>query len=252
MILLAALVAIGQPPRALDVSTVKIGAPAAVVELDLGKLKGELREIGWSPDDSQLYVQTGEGPAASPKLHHYTVSRDGGAVAALDAPPPWAEEYWAFKSDRSAPGLGYLMIDISQKQEIVKAGTGYAGALDREAATPGAAATGNIEGMAKANDQNQKANVVRLSIFGETISEFVNERPIPGLYFGWGPSASGALAFADPDGRLLLLDQNRHKQAVAGAKGALLPAWSRDGGRLAWAQRTGRRKFALMVAAVER
>jgi len=39
---------------------------------------------------------------------------------------------------------------------------------------------------------------------------------------------------------------------VAGAKDAVLPAWTRDGSRLAWAQKTGRRKYALVAAAVSR
>jgi hypothetical protein len=37
---------------------------------------------------------------------------------------------------------------------------------------------------------------------------------------------------------------------VSGAKNAILPAWSTDGSRLAWAQKTARRKYALVVARV--
>jgi len=46
----------GTPPDAFDVATLKIGAPTAVVELDMGRLKGDLRQIGWSPDGEWLYV----------------------------------------------------------------------------------------------------------------------------------------------------------------------------------------------------
>jgi hypothetical protein len=52
--------------------------------------------------------------------------------------------------------------------------------------------------------------------------------------FSWGPEASGAIAFVDSNGRLVLLDQHKHKQTVQGVKDGLLPAWSTDGARLAW------------------
>jgi hypothetical protein len=70
--------------------------------------------------------------------------------------------------------------------------------------------------------------------------------------FGWGPEKSGAIAFTDRDGRLILLDQQKHKKTVAGARSAELPAWTLDGARLAWVQRSGRKKFTLLYANVER
>jgi hypothetical protein len=45
------------------------------------------------------------------------------------------------------------------------------------------------------------------------------------------------------DGLLILLDQHKHKQVVPGVKNARLPAWSTDGARLAWVQKSGRRKY---------
>jgi hypothetical protein len=66
---------------------------------------------------------------------------------------------------------------------------------------------------------------------------------------------SGALdvsTLTDRDGRLFLFDRNKHKESVSGAKNALLPAWSTDGSRLAWVQRSGRRKHTLVVADVSR
>src|SRR5262245_3513719 len=237
--------------KAIDVSALTIGAPATIAELDLGKLKGDLREIGWSPDGTRLYIQTAEGNPQSPKLHHYWVALEGGAVLGIDAQPDWAQQYWAFKSDRSAPGMGWLMIDLEQKLETLKVGTGQAGALDREAGGLGGN-VGNIETLAKGNDQNQKQNVMRLKLLDETVSEFVNERPIPGLMFSWGPERSGAIAFTDRDGRLMLLDQQKHKRTIGAAKDATLPARSTDGTRLAWAQKTGRRKVTLVYATVSR
>jgi len=253
-LLVLRLATLAQSPfaTAADVTTLAVGQPSPVVELDLGKLKGELRQLAWSPDGGTLYIQTAEGSATAPKLRHYTVALTGGAVLSVDRQPDWANVYWAYKSDRAAPGIGSLLIDFEQKYETLKVGTGQAGALDREA---GAAAgnggnLGNIESMSKANDQNQKQLVARLTLFGETISEFVNETPIPGLMFSWGPEKSGTIAYTDRDGRLHLMDQKKHKRSVAGAKDALLPAWSIDGTRIAWAQKTGRKKYSLMYATV--
>src|SRR5262249_55801277 len=95
-----------QTSGALDVSSLKVTAPVAVAELDLGKLKGDLRQIGWSPDRSELYVQTADGNPSSPNLHHYVVAVAGGPVTPVTSVPPWADDYWRYKSDRFAPGVG--------------------------------------------------------------------------------------------------------------------------------------------------
>jgi hypothetical protein len=101
--------------------------------------------------------------------------------------------------------------------------------------------------------EGQYQNYARLTLLGEIISEFVNEMPIPGLMFGWGPAGSGAIAYTDREGgHLMLLDQHKHKQTVPGVKDALLPAWSTDGAKLAWARKSGRKKYALVWAPVSK
>ena len=101
--------------------------------------------------------------------------------------------------------------------------------------------------------EGQHQNFARLTLLGETISEFVNQMPIPGLMFSWGPSGSGAIAYTDREfGHLTLLDQRKHKHTVSGVKDALLPAWSTDGTRLAWVQKSGRKKYTLVWAAVSK
>ena len=78
MISLVALLAVlsqaqAQMPAA-DVSTLKVSSPATIAELDLGKLKGELRQIGWMADGTAIYVQTSDPQRGGPdKLHHYIV-----------------------------------------------------------------------------------------------------------------------------------------------------------------------------------
>jgi len=225
---------------------VRVGAPLAVAELDLGKLKGELRELSWSRDGSQLYVKTAEGNPGSQKFRHYVIGVAGGAPLAIEQQPEWATDYWGFKSDRFAPGLRSLIIGFEQKQEKMKIGTGT-GRPGEQASGAAGTVPVDIEKTA----EGQFENYARLTFEGETISEFVNQMPIPGLMFSWGPTGSGAMAYTDREpGRLMLIDQHRHKQTISGVKDALLPAWSIDGTRLAWVQKAGRKKYTLMWAPV--
>jgi hypothetical protein len=249
-LLLMAIAGLGQPQALsgpLDVSALKIGVSTAVAEIDLGKIKGELRQLAWSPDDTQFYIQTADGDKADDIVHHYTVGVSGGALAPAPQQPGWAADYWRFKSDRSAPGLPDLMIDVKQTLEKIKIGTGSAGAADRTA--PGAdsvSSAGNVERAA----EGQRENVIRLVIFDEPVSVFVNQRVIPGLQFGWGPASSGAIAFVNESGHVVLLDRHRHTQTIAGVKDALLPAWTEDGSRIAFLEKSGRKKYTLMTAAI--
>ena len=238
----------GQTPgTAVDASAVTIGAPSTVTELDLSKLKGELRQLGWSRDGSELYVQTADGPEASEKLRHYIVPVVGGAARPVDSEPEWATDYWGFKSDRFAPGLRSLIIGFEQKQEKVKVGTG----TGRPGEQAGAAGGGPFPVDIEKTAEGQFQNYARLTFVGATISEFVNQKPIPGLMFSWGPVGSGAMAYTTRElGQLMLIDQHNRKQTVSGVKDALLPAWSTDGTRLAWVQKNGRRKYTLVWATV--
>jgi hypothetical protein len=238
----------GQTPPSIlvDVSTLKVAAPATVAELDLGKLKGELREVGWSSDGSELYIQTADGTPPSQKIRHYVVPVAGGAPKPVDAQPQWAIDYWTIKSDRFAPGLRSLMIDFEQKQEKMKVGTGSGRPGEQAGGSPGSTPV-DIEKTA----EGQWQNFARLTLLGEVVSEFLNQMPIPGLMFSWGPPGTGTIAYTDREqGHLMLLDRNKHKQTVSGVKDALLPAWSTDGTRLAWVQKSGRKKYALVWATV--
>jgi hypothetical protein len=232
-------ISLGQTPPSgpIDVATLKVGAPATVGELDLGKLKGDLRQLAWSADGTELYVQTADGDPGSEKLRHYIIPVAGGAPRGIDVPPAWATSFWTFKSDRSAPGIASLQIDVAQKTENVKVGTG--------SGRPGSGDVGKTA-------EGQHQSVVQLTLVGEVVGEFVNERPIPGLTFSWGPAMSGAIAYTTRDGELMFLDRSKHTQRVAGVKDALLPAWSTDGTRLAWVQKSGRRKYSLLWATVMR
>ncbi len=119
-----------QPSSSLDVSSLTIGTPTVVAQLEVGALKGELRRVAWSPDGSELALRTAEGDKPTDRVHFFTVATAGGPVVAVEREPDWATDYWAFKSDRSAPGLAGVMIDVQQTIENIKIGTGSAGAID--------------------------------------------------------------------------------------------------------------------------
>jgi hypothetical protein len=236
------------PTRPLDVSTLVIGTPVTVADIDTGKLKGALRQLAWSPDLTQFYLQTTDSDGPGGTVRHYLAAADGGAVVPAPSEPDWAIDYWRFKSDRYAPGLPSLVIGVDQKMEVMKVGTGSAGAIEggNRAGGDTVMSANNIDREA----QNQKQNVTRLTLLDETISEFVNQRVIPGLTFVWGPSGSGAIVFADSEGRLVFLDQHKHKRVMIGSKDAVLPAWTTDGTRVAFLQKAGRKKYHLVTVTI--
>jgi hypothetical protein len=231
----------------LDVSTLRIGPSAIVAELDLGKLKGQFRRVSWSPDATQLYVPTAEGMPPSEKLRHDVVDTAGGPVTPIDKEREWAAGSWTFKSDRYASGNPSLVIDVEQKLETVRIGTGSAGAADRASDGLGA---GNINLAANVERaaESRKQHVVRLTLLDRRVHQRAADSRTD---IRWGPRGTGAIAFTDR-GHLVLLDQQTHKQTVVGVKNALLPAWSSDGARIAYLQKTGRRTYRLMTAAVSK
>ena len=247
---LIALVFQGSPPaQPIDVSKLNIGPPAAAAKLDFGKVRGELRRLAWSDDGSQMFVQLVEEENNPEIVHDFVVALDGGAMQVVDREPEWAARYWAIKSDRFAPGIPATEIAIEQHApKGPRSNTGAAGSAPPTRFEPTNMAPDNVD---HSRHPNTEASV-RFVLYDQIISEFfANEPPAPGLWFGWGPRGSGAMAFVDGDGQLKLVDAQKHAVSVRGATDAMLPAWRSDGSQIAYLRKAGRAKYALVVVPVK-
>jgi Tol biopolymer transport system component len=75
---------------------------------------------------------------------------------------------------------------------------------------------------------------------------------VPGLTFGWSPKGVGLIAFADTSGKLSLMDRTGAVRRIDSTKAVTLPAWSMDGTKLAYLEKTARTTYALVIATVGR
>ncbi|MEW5982653.1 MAG: hypothetical protein AB1806_09815 [Acidobacteriota bacterium] len=252
-LMLALVLAAGQ----IDAASLTLSAPTAIVEIDVGKLKGDLVRLSWSPDGTQFYLQTSETDRRfNTRLRHFVLGLDGQPPKGTAQEPTWASLYWSKKSSQIAPGVPSLKIEVEQQRKLVSATSNPAGGSLARGDLPGSTtAAGTQTGMgledaARAAEQGQMANIVTLRLKGQVIGEFVNAPAIPGLTFSWGPAGTGLVAFADPDGRIVIMDGQGRVHKLSGPKSASLPAWTADGKRLAYLEKTGRNKFTLHVVDV--
>ena len=236
----------------VDVTKLTFSAPSTIATLEKNDIKGQPARLAWSADGSELYLQSIDGNFGLPPApqRHYVFDATTGKKRSAQGEPEWAAAYWAMKSDRAAPDLPSMQIDLTSETRVEKmVSTPMGGALAR-GGVGGDAGTGAGEAMSAAQNQTP-VPVHTMRLGGETIGEFVNTVIVPGLTFGWGPKGSKVIAFsAQRSGRVVVMDNTGKKHEVGGTKDALLPAWSPDGQRLAWIQRDGK-KYELKIARVE-
>jgi hypothetical protein len=261
MLLAAAILALLQPAAAADARAVSLAPAVPLVEIDTSKLKGDVAMLAWSPDGTELYLETVErdrqGAVRSTK--HYVISTAmistaSRAIKGVDLAPAWATPYWTWKSGQASPAMPTFKIAVDQRQETVHTtaavgdiAKGGGGSASGTGATPGT----SVEEAASISAASQVQQIWSLKVKTELIGEWTNEAVTPGTNFTWAPAPMRLLMYAKRDGGpLMVLDETGRKQALAGAKNATLPAWSGDGTKLAWLEKKDRKRFDLMIAGV--
>ena len=235
--LLLALVA-AFPQAAPRADALTFGAPRHVGTLE--KIKGEPIQIAWSPDSTQLYLQTGEktriGTFQNQK--QYLVNVSDGKVKGIDAPPEWATEYQAWKANKWAPGAHSFVIDISEEKRTQRAVNSPMGG---DLAKGGGASGTTSNDVIDATLASQVQHVITLRLKGEVVGEYVDMQFIPGYTFSWAPLSFGtAIAYGNAEGRLAVMDQQGGKKDVSTTSNVLIPAWSDSGKQIAYLQREGK------------
>jgi hypothetical protein len=221
-----------------DVSATKVSTPVKVCDVDLGQLNGSLRRLSWGPNSTSMHLQTVD---SSDHLFDYIVDLVTHDISIAFGEPARADEYWMHKSALVAPGVPSIKLEITESNRRTRPIPFTGGFTNGGAQTPD-----------PKNPIDAYEHEVTLRYLGHEIGNWINGTPMAGDTFGWGPPGSGALIYADGRGRLTFIDQAKHTRAVPGTKDALFPAWSIDGTHLAFLQKAGRRKFALMTATVDR
>src|SRR5436190_6888204 len=218
----------------IDIAAAAVAPPILICHLDMTVLRGEIRRLSWSPDGSYLHVQTIDRDA----LRDYIVTLPEGIVSLAFGEPEWAAQYWAMKSDLSAPGVPALKIEVIEDHQRTRPSPFL----------PNSSNAGQTIDQRNPNDTF--AIEVKLKLLGQEVGYFLNDVAFGGVTFGWGPPASGAIAFVDEKGRVGLFDREKHKRMVPNTKDATLPAWSPDGSRVAFVQKDSKRKYRLMMATI--
>jgi hypothetical protein len=242
-------------PHAIHVGVADPLAPVAIVELDMGKLKGEPWRLAWSPDSKEMYVQTVErdGHGAIKSTKHYVIALDSKSVKSADQEPGWASKYWLWKSGQSSPGAPSFKIKVEQRQETVRATAAPTGGDLARGGAADPTAGSSLGDVASAANQTQTLGIYALKLNDVTIGEWVNEAVVTGVNFGWAPAPNHMLAFTkrDASGPVTIVDDQGHRRDVPGSKAAILPAFSDDGMRLAWLARKDKKHFELTIGAVD-
>jgi len=166
--------------------------------------------------------------------------------------PSWAVAYFQWKSGQASPDDPSWKIDVTSEKKIQSAtAIPMGGDLARGGSVD---PTGGIsvESATAAIAQSGNVSVYSMTLTGEIVGYWENHPIVPGLTFGWAPRGVGLIAFADTSGKLALMDRSGKARRIDTTKAVTLPAWSVDGTRLAYLEKTGRTTYALIVATVAR
>ena len=245
-----ALASVVAPQGPSQAATMNFGAPRLVMALD--KIKGEPIQVGWSPDGTELYVETGTRTRIGTfeNQRHYLVTVAEGKIKSIDAAPQWATDYQTWKSNKWAPGVKTFAIEISEDKRTQRSVSAPMGGALAKGGESGAS-TGNMDAATDVALSSQVQHVITLRLKGETVGEYVDTQFVPGYTYGWAPPSFGtAIAYANQEGRLSVMDQQGARKSLPSASHVMIPAWSESGKQIAFVQHEGK-KFALYVTDVQ-
>ena len=230
---------------------VQVAAPSKAATIEL---KGEPTRLSWSTDGTQLAIQTSErddkGMTKNPRF--YLIAASDGKLSNAQASPDWADKYWAWKSNQYTPWQPSLGIDVKSDQKNVSSTSAPMGGALAKGGTSGDPNGGGTtaDEVTSHRLNTQTLTVVTLTLMGETVGYFEGVQFIPGYTFGWAPKELAAIVYVNQSGHLAVMDKDGKKQEVDGTRNVLLPAWSVDGTKVAFLQKTGKNKYDVYVAAV--
>ena len=253
-LVLTMVVALIQSAPMSNASAIALAPAAPVAEIDLGRLKGDLVMLAWSPDGTEFYLQTVERDrrGAVTATHHYIVKPGSKAEKGIDAQPAWAATYWTWKSGQASPAIGSFKIAVEERTDTKRAVAAVGDLAKGGGSADGRGIPGTSSEEATAvSAMTQVQHVFALRLRNEPIGEWINEPVRPGTNWSWAPAPHAMIVYTKRDGGpLILLDEQGRKQELAGAAKAMLPAWSNDGTKIAWLERKDRKTLDLMVAGV--
>jgi Tol biopolymer transport system component len=217
-------------------------------------MQGEPWRLAWSPDGSQLYVETvdRDGRGNVKATRGVVIAIASKAMKNVDQPSEWVGAYWRWKSGQASPAAPSFKIAVDQRQDVIRSTAAPTGGALAKGGTADAGAGSTMGDANSAANTAQQQTIFALKVKNEMIGEWINEAVVPGENFTWAPAPSRLIAYAKRGGGpLMLLDDEAHKQALSGAKDAVLPAWSDDGAQLAWLEKKDKKHYDVMIAAVE-
>lgn len=231
---------------------VQVGAPSKSTTVEL---KGEPTRLSWSADGSQLAIQTSErdnlGMTKNPRF--YLVATADGKLSTIQEWPEWAGQYWDWKSNKYTPWSPSIGIDAKQSEKTVSATSApMGGDLAKGGVDTSGGGGTTADDVTQHRLGSQKLNVVTLTLMGETVGYFEGVQFIAGYSFGWAPKDLASIAYVTQSGRLGVMDKDGKKQQLDDTKNVLLPAWSVDGTKIAFLQKSGKNKYDVYVAPVTR
>jgi hypothetical protein len=237
---------------AADLTPFSISPPAVIVDFDSHAVQGDPVQLAWSDKPGVFYLQTSQGYEPNVTTRHYTITLGEKAPQNIKEEPDWAADYWKYKSRRDAPAQTDLLIGVETRVENNRIPTQSLADKARGAESGGGEIA--MRGAREAANDSRNATQVRsLKLKGTTIGEYYDAPLIPGLTFGWSPEKEHAIAFADPKGRLAVLDYFLDAvQTVDGTDHVLLPAWSKDGEKIVFLERAGRNHYVLEQVTISR